>query len=118
MTPAFLSPLDAQALLIFLGLNVILGGMAAASIGRALANTWRPIWLAPAYCLALAAVLRFLHFALFNEPLLSLQAYALDFIVASSFACLGFKRARAKQMKRQYGWIDAERERKRRERPK
>jgi hypothetical protein len=108
MTPAFLVHLDRETLLIFLGLNAVLGGMAALSIGRALAKTWRPLWLAPAYCLALAAALRFLHFALFDEPLLSLQAYALDFIVASSFAWLGFKLTRVKQMKQHYGWIDSD----------
>lgn len=118
MTPAFLSLLGGETPLTFLGLDIVLGGMAALSVGQALAKTWRPLWLAPAYCLALAAAIRFLHFALFDEALLSLQAYALDFIVASSFACVGFKRARAKQMKQQYGWIDAEQERKRRERPK
>ncbi len=118
MTPASLIDLGGESLPTFLGLSVILGGAAAACAGRALAKTWRPLWLAPAYCLALAAAVRFLHFALFGEALLSLQAYALDFIVASSFACLGYKVTRARQMKQHYGWIDADLKRKLRERPK
>ncbi len=117
MTRAFFDLLGGEAPLIFLGLDIVLGGMAALSIGRALAETWRPLWRAPAYCLALAAAFRFMHFALFDAPLLSLRAYALDFIVSASFACLGFKLTRLRQMKRHYGWIDAEQERNRRERP-
>jgi hypothetical protein len=117
MTRAFVGLLGGETPLTFLGLDIVLGGMAALSVGRALAETWRPLRLALAYCLALAAAIRFLHFALFDAPLLSLQAYALDFIVAASFACLGFKLTRLRQMKRHYGWIDAERQRKRRERP-
>jgi hypothetical protein len=96
---------DGRALLIFLGLSVILCGAASFSAGRALAKSWRPLWQAPIYAALLAAAIRFLHYALFAEPLISCWRYGLDFAVALSFALVGFKLARRRQMKRQYGWI-------------
>ncbi|WP_051335456.1 DUF6867 family protein [Methylocapsa acidiphila] len=107
MTPGFGALFDVEAPLAFLGLSVILGGAAAASIGRALASTWRPLWVAPASCLGVAAAVRFLHFALIGAPLLSWPAYTLDFMVSAGVACIAFKRTRARQMKQIYGWIDA-----------
>jgi hypothetical protein len=109
LMPAFLFDSADKGLFIFLGLSLVLGGAAAFSLGRALAQNWRPLWQAPAYCLLLAAAIRFLHYALFDQRLLSLQGYALDFLAAAGFAWLGFKLTRARQMKQNYGWIDAER---------
>ena len=56
-----------------------MGGAAAYVSGKAIAQTWRPFWHVPLYMLALAAAVRFCHFALFEEPLLSLRSYAVDF---------------------------------------
>jgi hypothetical protein len=107
LTPAFLFDDGGKGLFVFLGISVILGGLAAFSTGRALARNWRPLWLALAYCLPLAAAMRFLHYALFEERLLSAQGYALDFLVAAGFAWLGFKLTRGSQMKKHYHWIGA-----------
>jgi len=60
-----------NALWIFLLLTVIIGGAAAYASGKAIAQTWRPYRQVPFYCLLLAAGVRFCHFALFEEPLLS-----------------------------------------------
>ena len=94
-----------NVLWIFLLLTVMLGGAAAYASGKAIAQTWRPFRQVPLYCLLLAAGVRFCHFALFEEPLLSPVSYAVDFLVALLFACLGFRLLRARQMATQYGWL-------------
>jgi hypothetical protein len=55
--------------------------------------------------LLLAAGVRFCHFALFGEPLLSLRSYATDFVTLTIFAFVGYGLTRRAQMIRQYGWI-------------
>jgi hypothetical protein len=82
-----------------------MGGTAAYLSGRAIAQTWRPFWQVPLYMLALAAVVRFFHFALFAEPFLSLPSYAVDFATAFAAAALGYRTVRAHQMRTQYGWL-------------
>jgi hypothetical protein len=82
-----------------------MGGAAAYLSGRAIAQTWRPFWHVPLYMLALAVVVRFCHFALFEEPLLSLPSYLVDFVVAFAAAALGYRSVRAQQMGTQYGWL-------------
>ncbi len=101
MTPLF----DLHGLLIFLGLSVIIGGAASFAAGRALARRWRPFWQALIYALGIAAMVRFLHYALFAEPLLSAGAYGLDFAAALGFMLAGFKLTRRRQMQQQYGAI-------------
>lgn len=82
-----------------------MGGLAAYMSGRAMAQTWRPFWHVPLYMLALAATVRFCHFALFEEPLLSLPSYLADFATALVIAVLGYQSVRAQQMCTQYGWL-------------
>ncbi len=82
---------DLRSVLIFLGLSVVIGGAASYSAGRALAIRWRPLWQALVYALLIAAMVRFLHYALFVEPLLSLEGYGLDFAAALGFNLAGFK---------------------------
>jgi hypothetical protein len=48
---------------------------------------------------------RFCHFALFEEPFLSLRSYVVDFAVALAAAALGYRRVRARQMSTQYSWL-------------
>ncbi len=100
-------PFDERSLLIYLCLSVVLGGAASFSAGRALALRWRPLWQGVVYALLIAAAARFLHYALFAEPLLSLWRYGLDFAAALGFAAAGFKLTRVRQMKQQYGAIFA-----------
>jgi len=89
----------------FLLVTVLMGGSAAYASGRAIAQTWRPFWHVPLYMLALAAAVRFCHFALFEEPLLSPRSYAVDFAIAFAAASLGYRLVRARQMTVQYGWL-------------
>jgi hypothetical protein len=90
---------------VFLLVTVAMGGSAAYQSGKAIAQTWRPFWHIPFYMLALAAAVRFCHYALFWEPLISLNSYAVDFAVALVAASLGYRLVRARQMATQYGWL-------------
>lgn len=91
---------------LFLLVTVIMGGGAAWLSGRAIAATWRP-WLHVAgYMLILGGAVRYIHFALFDGTLLSLQFYAVDTVICLFFGFLGFRLTRVAQMTTQYGWIN------------
>jgi hypothetical protein len=92
-------------LLTFPLVTLAMGGAAAYLSGRAIAQTWRPFWHVPLYMLALSAVVRFCHFALFDEPFLSLPSYIVDFACAFAAAALGYRMVRAQQMRIQYSWL-------------
>jgi hypothetical protein len=91
----------------FVLLTVVLGGAAAIASGRAIASGWKPFTIVPFYMVILAAVVRFLHYALFGGDILSIPGY----IVALAFALLasgyGYRSKRARQMATQYSWIYA-----------
>jgi hypothetical protein len=55
--------------------------------------------------LIVAAAVRFCHFALFEEMLLSPTSYVVDFALAFAAASLGYRLVRARQMAVQYGWL-------------
>jgi len=96
---------EQRALLVFLGVSVVLAGAAAFATGRALARRWRPLAQAPLYALLIAAAARFLHYALFQEPLLSAARFGLDFAAALVFMLAGFILSRRRQMQQQYGAV-------------
>ena len=81
-----------------------LGAAAAYSTGRAFALSWSsPFALVPAI-LALGAGIRFLHYALFLEPLLSPHYYLVDVVILAVAAAFGYALTRARQMATQYSW--------------
>jgi hypothetical protein len=90
---------------VFLLVTVLMGGAAAFMSGRAVAQTWRPYWQIPLYTLPIAATIRFFHYALFGEELLSLKNYLVDLAVVLAAASLGFRLLRAHQMAQQYHWL-------------
>src|SRR5262245_50084234 len=90
---------------VFLLVTVVLGGSAAFMSGRAVAQTWRPYWHIPLYMVPLAASVRFFHYALFGEPLLSLQNYLIDFAVVLVAASLGFRLLSGNKMAQQFHWL-------------
>lgn len=53
----------------------------------------------------LAAGLRFLHYALFGETLLSPHYYLVDFAVVAASASLGYRVTMTGNMVRQYRWL-------------
>jgi hypothetical protein len=94
-----------NGLWVFLLVTIAMGGGAAFMTGKAIAQTWRPYWQIPLYVLAIAAAVRFFHYALFAEILISAKNYAVDFAVTLAAAALGHRFVRAGQMARQYHWI-------------
>ncbi len=97
---------DSSALRDFLLITITMGGGAAALTGRAIAAVWRPWWHVLPFMLLLAAVVRFLHFALFGDPLLSLTGYVVDTAVCLACGLIGFRLMRVSQMVTCYGWIN------------
>lgn len=85
--------------------TLMLGGSAAWLSGRAIAVTWRPWWHIVAYMLILGFAVRFIHFALFDAPLLSLHYYLVDTTVCMLLGLLGFRVTRAGQMATQYRFL-------------
>jgi hypothetical protein len=83
----------------------ILGGGAAWLAGRALAQTWRPLWHAAGYMLLLGCAVRFAHFALGSGTLLSIPSYVADTLFLIAVSSLGWRVTRATQMVTQYPWL-------------
>lgn len=88
----------------FLVLTLIIGGAGAFVTGRTMAQTWRARWKAVAYMVPLSGAIRFLHYALFDEPSDLVHA-APTFILLTAFALAGFAQARRRQMQAQYPWL-------------
>lgn len=89
---------------VFIGLTCFIAGFCAYMTGQALASTWRPMWQLFPYMILLGFADRFLSFALFDGPLLSLQAYIVDTAVLVLIAVLSFMATRASKMVAQYPW--------------
>jgi TRAP-type mannitol/chloroaromatic compound transport system permease small subunit len=89
---------------LFLLVTVVLGGAASWQMGRAIAQTWRPLVMLPVYVALLNCAVRFIHFAMFQGTLLSLHYYLVDFIFLMGFALLGWRMKRTEQMKTQYAF--------------
>lgn len=85
--------------------TLVLGGGCALLAGRAIALTWRSIWVVVAAMIPMGLAVRFVHFALFNETLLAPRTYFVETIILLIVACLSFQRTRARQMVRQYYWM-------------
>ena len=85
--------------------TLVLGGGCALLAGRAIASTWRSIWVAAAAMIPMGLAVRFVHFALFNETLLMPWTYAVETLVLMAVAGLSFQRTRARQMVSQYYWL-------------
>ena len=82
----------------------ILGCAAGWASGTALAKTWSPAWLLLPYMIVLSAAVRFLHFALFQEDLLSVYYYLVTLVIMLGVSFLGYRSMRARQMATQYSW--------------
>jgi predicted permease len=100
--PAWLYTSGPNGLWVFMLLTVILGGGMAFVSGKSIAETWRPLWQVPTYMALLALAVRFTHFALFEEVLVSGQNLLVDYAVLLGLALLGYRIARQRQMTTQY----------------
>lgn len=90
---------------VFIMLVVVLGGLASAATGRSIATTWRPLPILFWFIFLLTLAVRFLAFALFEEPLLSIQFLVVDYIVLLAIALASYRATRTKQMVTQYSWL-------------
>jgi hypothetical protein len=89
----------------FILITLVLGGAGAWATGRAIAKTWRPLVTLAPYMLFLTAGVRFLHYALYGEPLLSPTLFISAYIWMMAIAALGYRAMRASQMATQYSWV-------------
>jgi hypothetical protein len=90
---------------VFLLCTVVLGGVTAYVSGKAIAETWRPSWQVIVYGLLLALVVRFMHYALFEEVLMSARNYLVDSAVLLAGGCAGYVNARRRQIGAIYPWL-------------
>jgi hypothetical protein len=88
----------------FVVLTLLLGGLGAWATGRAMALTWRPILMLALYMVFLTAGVRFLHYALYGETLLSAQYSIVAYLWCMIVGALGYRAMRATQMATQYSW--------------
>ncbi len=89
----------------FVIVTLILGGGAAWMTGRAIAQTWGPLWQALAYMIPLTGAARFLHFALADGLLLSPWYFIVNLLILAAIATTSFQYARTALMARQYPWL-------------
>jgi NAD/NADP transhydrogenase beta subunit len=90
---------------VFLFATVLLGGGAGFLMGRAVAATWRPLWLLAWFSALIGLGVRFIHYAMFAEPLLSLASLAIDWLLVLAAAGIGHWHQRARQMSVSYPWL-------------
>lgn len=100
-----MSGLPVEVLLRIFVLTVVFGCGAAWLAGRAIALTWRPPAMVLGAALLISVAVRFLHFALFEEPLLAVGAFAVQTGIMLAVGLLAWRRTRARQMVRQYYWL-------------
>jgi hypothetical protein len=93
-----------NGLWVFMLCTVVLGGTGAYIAGQAIAETWRPFWTVFAASLGLMLVVRFMHYALFHEPLVSLRNAIVDAAILIVAAIAGYIVTRRRQMVMQYGF--------------
>ena len=86
-------------------LTFVLGCGCAWLAGRAIAQTWRPPWIAAGAMVLIGFALRFLHFALFEEPLLEPVTWIFETSILIAVGLLSWRYARATMMIRQYYWL-------------
>lgn len=73
--------------------------------GRAIALTWRPVTMVLGAAILMGLAVRFIHFALFDEPLFAMITLLVETAILFAVALLAYRRTRALQMVRQYYWL-------------
>ena len=88
----------------FLLMTLTLFGWCSYQLGKAMANTWQSISLMIFYVLLLTSFDRFLLFALFEQELLSVVMFLIDFITLSLISLISYRIAKISYMVSQYPW--------------
>ncbi|PZM14026.1 DUF6867 family protein [Rhizobium tubonense] len=86
-------------------LVVLIGFWTAWRAGKAAADGWSSYPRVVVYTLLLALVMRFLHHALFDGPMLSAFYYVIDFVLLLIVATAGYRYRRTNQMVNNYYWL-------------
>jgi len=86
-------------------LVLLLGFWTAWRTGKAVAEGWQVYPTVIVYTLLLGLVMRFLHFALFQGPMISPLLYGIDVVVLLAFSITGFRTRRTAQMVNNYYWL-------------
>ncbi len=97
-------PTGPNGLAVFVLVTLILGGAASWATGRAIALVWKPLWQLAAYMGLMTFAVRFLHYALFQQPFLTPGNVVVDYLTLTAIAFLGYRTMRAWQMQTQYPW--------------
>ncbi|MBM3557265.1 MAG: hypothetical protein FJX47_17125 [Alphaproteobacteria bacterium] len=98
-------PLIGASLGAWIGLTVVVLGIAAFLSGQMTAQHWRPRSHAVMYAALLAVASRFLHFALFKGALLSLSGFFADLLVLEAIALFAHRATWVAKMLDQYPWL-------------
>jgi branched-chain amino acid transport system ATP-binding protein len=102
-----------------IAVTVLLFGGAAALMGNAIAETWRPWWQNLTYGALLAVGDQFLGFALFQGPFFvdslvssdaqplgyAILVYLIDFVILSAIALFSYRLTTTRKMVSQYPWL-------------
>ncbi len=75
--------------------------------GRAMANTWRPMWQIVPYSLLLGMGCRYMTFALFEGELLQFSGFLVSTTVMLVIAAATYRIVKSRRMVSQYPWIYA-----------
>jgi ABC-type uncharacterized transport system permease subunit len=89
---------------VFVGLTMIVFGVAAILTGRALGDHFRPAWQVAAACFGLALADRFLVYALFAGPLLHWPGLLTAYLVFLAYGLISWRITRVQRMVQQYPW--------------
>lgn len=100
-----LYPSGPNGLAVFVFVTLILGGAASWAAGRAVAMVWKPIWQLAFYMALMTFAVRFVQYALFHQPFLTVGNVLVDYLALSAFAMLGYRMMRTWQMGTQYPWL-------------
>lgn len=86
-------------------LVLLLGFWTAWRTGKAVAEGWQTYATVFVYTLLLGVVMRFLHYALFQGPMISPFFYGIDIVLLLAFSTAGYRMRRTNQMVDNYYWL-------------
>ena len=89
----------------FIFLTVIVFGAGAMMMGRALAETWRPVGQCVAYGFLLGVANRLFGNFFFAQSVLSVSGYIVGTAVLIAIALVAYRITRVRKMVLQYPWL-------------
>jgi hypothetical protein len=89
----------------FVLLTIVVFGFGALMMGRALAETWRPVWQNVAYGLLLGVANRLFHNFFLADDVLNLPSYVVQTAVLIGIALVAYRITQAQKVVAQYPWL-------------